>query len=115
MSQDWRGKGSRQHYVHNFWNNKAKTPYTVKLIPAEDSEDESEQRPTFKVDESGENIQFVPSRVTLKKRYAKAKEKVKEVFLPADYPQSVRAGYLPFTLYTGVTQVSITAMQFMST
>ena len=45
MSSDLRGKGQRQHFVHNYWNAKAKFPYTLKLLP-----EEQKNSHTFKVD-----------------------------------------------------------------
>lgn len=43
------------------------------------------------------------------------KEKMENTFLPAGYPDSVTKEYLPFTVYSNASSVSITAMTFLST
>jgi hypothetical protein len=42
-------------------------------------------------------------------------EKMAATFLPADYPESVTKEYLPFTLYSNLSSITITAMSFLST
>jgi len=42
-------------------------------------------------------------------------EKVMRTFLPADYPHSVTKEYLPFSIYSNISSISITAMTFLST
>jgi len=42
-------------------------------------------------------------------------EKMAATFLPADYPESVSKEYLPFTLYSNLSSITITAMSFLST
>ena len=43
------------------------------------------------------------------------KEKLHETYLPADYPESVTKEYYPFTVYSNIGSVCITAMMFLST
>ena len=43
------------------------------------------------------------------------KEKLLETYLPADYPDSVTKEYYPFTVYSNIGSVCITAMMFLST
>ena len=42
-------------------------------------------------------------------------DKLAATFLPADYPESVSKEYLPFTIYSNISSVTITAMSFLST
>ena len=42
-------------------------------------------------------------------------EKLMETYFPADYPDSVTKEYLPFTMYSMIGSISITAMIFLST
>ena len=42
-------------------------------------------------------------------------EKLAATFLPTDYPDSVSKEYLPFTIYSNISSVSMTAMIFLST
>ena len=42
-------------------------------------------------------------------------EKMAATFLPADYPESVTKEYLPFTIYSNISSITITAMSFLST
>ena len=44
-----------------------------------------------------------------------ALEKLASTFLPADYPESVSKEYLPFSIYSNISSVTITAMSFLST
>ena len=46
---------------------------------------------------------------------ASVKERVIETYLPADYPDSVTSQYLPFTAYSCMGSVCVTAMMFLST
>ena len=42
-------------------------------------------------------------------------DKMMRTFLPADYPNSVTKEYLPFSIYSNISSISITAMTFLST
>jgi hypothetical protein len=44
-----------------------------------------------------------------------AVEKITATFMPADYPDSVAKEYLPFTIYSNISSISMTAMIFLST
>ena len=54
-------------------------------------------------------------RKTLQAYRHSARDKLIATFLPADYPDSVTKEYLPFTTYSIISSVSITAMTFLST
>lgn len=54
-------------------------------------------------------------RLSLASSMAQVKEKMENTFLPAGYPDSVTKEYLPFTIYSNASSVSITAMTFLST
>ena len=57
----------------------------------------------------------VDKRKSLSEIKAMATEKLREVYLPADYPDSVAKEYFPFTIYSNIGSVCITAMMFLST
>lgn len=42
-------------------------------------------------------------------------EKVQETYLPADYPESVKKGYLSYAVYGNISATSLTTMTFLST
>jgi hypothetical protein len=52
---------------------------------------------------------------TLKEYRNLSFEKMAATFLPADYPESVTKEYLPFTIYSNISSITITAMSFLST
>ena len=54
-------------------------------------------------------------RKEMKDYKAEAIEKVTATFMPADYPDSVSKEYLPFTIYSNISSISMTAMIFLST
>ena len=56
-----------------------------------------------------------PPKPALKERVGEVQGKVFQTFLPTDYPDSVTKEYFPFTVYSMIGSVSITAMMFLST
>lgn len=86
--------------LHNFKNTKSKEPQTIQIEPLEHN-----------------RVSWVTEvkRRSVNDLYADGKEKLAATFLPADYPESVSKEYLPFTIMSNVSAVSITAMSFLST
>ena len=55
------------------------------------------------------------NRKTFSEWKAQVKERLIETYLPADYPDSVTKEYFPFTCYSCLGSVCVTAMMFLST